>query len=167
MLDMSFQLLSFFILTFHPMPTEGQLSINLPKLDATEKPPAGRAVAARRQEGRIHDSVNASADGGVSNISLKGPTGGSEDIKGLADLLVQLKAITPPAGKKRRRGGIDYHRVSRRPQVRPADRRDGPVQACGLRHGQLDAAAERTAIGSAMPSGDDPTCRNVIGHLRH
>ena len=38
MLDMSFQLLSFFILTFHPMPTEGQLSINLPKIDAADKP---------------------------------------------------------------------------------------------------------------------------------
>ena len=32
MLDMSFQLLSFFILTFRPMPQEGQLSINLPNV---------------------------------------------------------------------------------------------------------------------------------------
>src|SRR4051795_5638446 len=29
MLDMAFQLLTFFILTFHPMPTEGQFSMNL------------------------------------------------------------------------------------------------------------------------------------------
>ena len=31
MLDMSFQLMSFFILTFHPMPTEAQLAMALPK----------------------------------------------------------------------------------------------------------------------------------------
>ena len=30
MLDMAFQLLSFFILTFRPAPIEGQLSLNLP-----------------------------------------------------------------------------------------------------------------------------------------
>ena len=30
MLDMAFQLLTFFILTFHPAPVEGQLSLNLP-----------------------------------------------------------------------------------------------------------------------------------------
>jgi biopolymer transport protein ExbD len=30
MLDMSFQLLAFFILSFKPMPTEGQISVNLP-----------------------------------------------------------------------------------------------------------------------------------------
>ena len=34
MLDMSFQLLSFFILTFHPMPVEGQLSVSLPKIES-------------------------------------------------------------------------------------------------------------------------------------
>src|SRR5262245_65567418 len=31
MLDMSFQLLAFFILTFKPAPTEGQISLTLPK----------------------------------------------------------------------------------------------------------------------------------------
>src|SRR5262249_39330773 len=31
MLDMSFQLLSFFILTFNPAPTEGQIAMTLPK----------------------------------------------------------------------------------------------------------------------------------------
>jgi len=30
MLDMSFQLLSFFIMTFHPTPTEGQIAMTLP-----------------------------------------------------------------------------------------------------------------------------------------
>ena len=31
MLDMSFQLMSFFILTFHPMPSEAQIALSLPK----------------------------------------------------------------------------------------------------------------------------------------
>ncbi len=30
MLDMAFQLLAFFVLTFHPSPIEGQLSLHLP-----------------------------------------------------------------------------------------------------------------------------------------
>jgi biopolymer transport protein ExbD len=33
MLDMSFQLMAFFILTFRPMPSEAQLALALPKLD--------------------------------------------------------------------------------------------------------------------------------------
>ena len=52
MLDMSFQLLSFFVITYRPMPTEGQLSINMPKLDATESPQVD-PNAAGREEGRI------------------------------------------------------------------------------------------------------------------
>jgi biopolymer transport protein ExbD len=104
MLDMSFQLLSFFILTFHPMPTEGQLSINLPKLDATEKPPPVEPLPPEEKTDDYTITLNSSADGGIANISLKGPTGGSEDIRSSADLLVQLKAITPPAGKKREEG---------------------------------------------------------------
>ena len=103
MLDMSFQLLSFFILTFHPMPTEGQLSINLPKLDATEQPPPVEPLPPDDKKDEYTIAVNSSADGGVSNISLKGPSG-SQDIKNLAELLDQLKAIAPPAGKKREEG---------------------------------------------------------------
>ena len=38
MLDMSFQLLSFFILTFSPMAQEGQMAINLPKIDSSDAP---------------------------------------------------------------------------------------------------------------------------------
>jgi biopolymer transport protein ExbD len=48
MLDMAFQLLTFFILTYHPMPTEGQYVMNLapaapvsdPNAKASETPPA-------------------------------------------------------------------------------------------------------------------------------
>src|SRR5439155_12797446 len=33
MLDMSFQLMAFFIFTFRPAPTEGQIAMSLPKLE--------------------------------------------------------------------------------------------------------------------------------------
>ena len=38
MLDMAFQLLTFFILTFRPAPVEGQLGLHLPPPVATAKP---------------------------------------------------------------------------------------------------------------------------------
>ena len=38
MLDMAFQLLTFFILTFRPAPIEGQLSLNLPPPEAQARP---------------------------------------------------------------------------------------------------------------------------------
>jgi biopolymer transport protein ExbD len=38
MLDMSFQLMAFFILTFRPVPTEGQLALTLPNLGDSNTP---------------------------------------------------------------------------------------------------------------------------------
>ena len=103
MLDMSFQLLAFFILTFRVMPMEGQLSINLPKIEASDTPQnPDPTMEDKKDEYTIF--LNASSDGGVANIGLKGPTGGSPDIKNLADLEAQLRQITPPAGKKREEG---------------------------------------------------------------
>lgn len=47
MLDMAFQLLTFFILTFHPSPIEGELQLRLPPpLPATEVKPLDDAAAA-------------------------------------------------------------------------------------------------------------------------
>jgi biopolymer transport protein ExbD len=100
MLDMSFQLLSFFILTFKPMPQEGQLSINLPKLDATDKPPEQVDVlpdADKKDEYTI--ILNASADGGLANISMKTPVVGDvPNVRNLGDLSYQLDKINPPVG---------------------------------------------------------------------
>ena len=39
MLDMSFQLMSFFILTFHPMPSEAQIALALPKIESMPADP--------------------------------------------------------------------------------------------------------------------------------
>jgi len=104
MLDMSFQLLAFFILTFKPMPTEGQLAINLPRLDATDTPQNIDPSHLEDKKDEYTITLNSSADGGVANISMKGPTGASPDIKNTPELLYQLEKITPPAGRKREEG---------------------------------------------------------------
>jgi len=107
MLDMSFQLLSFFILTFKPMPQEGQLSINLPKLDASDTPP--QQVDLPPDENKKDEYtifLNASADGGLANISMKAPTGDAPNIRNLGDLSFQLEHINPPVGGTKERVSI-------------------------------------------------------------
>jgi biopolymer transport protein ExbD len=100
MLDMSFQLLSFFILTFRPVPTEGQMSVALPKLDVSEQQqqvPPSPDVPDQKDEYTI--VLRASTGGDIALISLRGPAGESPEIRNENDLLVQLNAITPPVGK--------------------------------------------------------------------
>ncbi len=72
MLDMAFQLLTFFILTYHPMPTEGQFLMNLmPASPATDfKRPGGRRPRRRtrtspRRSGRLPTMLRA-GEGGSS-----------------------------------------------------------------------------------------------------
>lgn len=98
MLDMSFQLLSFFILTFRPLPTEGQLSINLPKLDASESP-VSPDIPEPDKKDEYTITVHAGAGGDVVLLGLKGPTVNSENIRTFNDLLAQLKAIPKPVGR--------------------------------------------------------------------
>ncbi|MCC7422050.1 MAG: biopolymer transporter ExbD [Planctomycetaceae bacterium] len=45
MLDMAFQLLTFFILTFRPAPTEGQLAVNIPTASHPQPAPVEPAAA--------------------------------------------------------------------------------------------------------------------------
>jgi biopolymer transport protein ExbD len=69
MLDMSFQLLSFFILTFKPMPTEGQISMNLP-------PPQKGGPASldfdptKEQPAKFTARVQATDRGQIASITL-------------------------------------------------------------------------------------------------
>jgi len=51
MLDMAFQLLTFFILTFRPAPVEGQLALHLPPPVALTKVTADQAAQAKDNEG--------------------------------------------------------------------------------------------------------------------
>lgn len=98
MLDMSFQLLSFFIITFKAMPTEGQLSINLPKLDASETQIVDPTIQDEKKD-EYTISVHAGLGGEVALLGLKGPTVNSENIKTFSDLLTQLKQIPKTDGK--------------------------------------------------------------------
>ena len=66
MLDMSFQLMAFFILTFRPVPTEGQLALVLP--DAGNTAPSFASPLEDKPEGYV---ATVSPTGGVpSDITL-------------------------------------------------------------------------------------------------
>jgi biopolymer transport protein ExbD len=69
MLDMSFQLLAFFILTFKPAPTEGQIAMTLPKEEG------GPTIAAPNpfdeKPVRYIISVESSDDGQIKRMTLK------------------------------------------------------------------------------------------------
>jgi biopolymer transport protein ExbD len=96
MLDMAFQLLTFFILTYSPAPVEGQFAMNLlpaaPALDAaaapTEMPPAGpvELPAALRT---LTTSLRATPGGGLESIQI----GENEPMNDLETLRDQAKAI--------------------------------------------------------------------------
>src|SRR5262249_50185070 len=74
MLDMAFQLLAFFILTFKPNPVEAELKLNLPRADDQRivgpvQPPGQvghEEIAART----LAITVDAAGDGRVASVSV-------------------------------------------------------------------------------------------------
>ena len=74
MLDMAFQLLTFFILTFRPAPTEGQLALNLPppvpqtKVESTIK--FGDGIGDVLAMDTLHLHVTADAQGDVREMRV-------------------------------------------------------------------------------------------------
>lgn len=62
MLDMAFQLLTFFILTFRPAPIEGQISLRLPPPQATQVVKEGQAAGS--------DTSNTSPVQGVNTLTI-------------------------------------------------------------------------------------------------
>jgi biopolymer transport protein ExbD len=104
MLDMSFQLMSFFILTFKPTPSEGQMSMYLPKLDdvaATAPPDQALPDDTKVDEYTIRVGR---AEGDVGQISFKRDTG-IETLAGpdyVAALRAKLKSIPQPADSKKK-----------------------------------------------------------------
>jgi biopolymer transport protein ExbD len=103
MLDLAFQVLLFFILTYHPSQLEGQLELVLP--DAAE----GKAAAPVEQSPSMdekdpelpaeitvvvkthHDGENI---GAISQITVESPQG-SRDVEGLEDLRKYLQKLRP------------------------------------------------------------------------
>ena len=96
MLDMSFQLLCFFVLTFRPSPTEGQFAVTLPPADA------GRIAVdpQRPAEAATNDTYTITvtpAAGGVS-IDVRGPTAVRAGLGSVAELKDALTGLPKPAG---------------------------------------------------------------------
>ena len=95
MLDMAFQLLTFFILTYRPMPAEGQFAMNLlPSAPATDLRAPAEAEAAATDDTipaalRTLPTVLRAGDHGM----LGRVTLGENDLVGMAALKRELKAI--------------------------------------------------------------------------
>ena len=76
MLDMAFQLLTFFILTFRPAPIEGHLALNLPppipltKVEVSENPVEGGGPSVPQLEA-LHLFVTSNDDGDVAQVKLE------------------------------------------------------------------------------------------------
>lgn len=97
MLDMSFQLLAFFLFLFRPIPTEGQLAIMLPSGGPGEQATIADEPPVVIDEYRI--VVRSSSNGGIDAMSLTGPANVRENIPTVNALLAELRAIPKPAGQ--------------------------------------------------------------------
>lgn len=98
MLDMAFQLLTFFILTFRPAPIEGQLALNLPPpvpQTNVESPKAtGDQIKDVFSMDTLHLSVAANASGEVNEVKIDSNVvlQGSLDPENLAKLDAKLRS---------------------------------------------------------------------------
>jgi biopolymer transport protein ExbD len=100
MLDMAFQLLTFFILTFKPAPVEGQVDLRLPPPEPVTN------VAAKAQAGK--DDANKDPVQGLESLIVSifptpgGQIGslaiGESNVAGLGQLEAQLKTILADPG---------------------------------------------------------------------
>jgi biopolymer transport protein ExbD len=95
MLDMAFQLLTFFILTYHPMPTEGQFAMTmLPAAPATDYRAQAAAEAAPANENlpaalrTLPTVLRAGEAGGLGRVTI-----GESDVQGMDALKKELSTI--------------------------------------------------------------------------
>jgi len=100
MLDMSFQLMFYFVITFNPMPTEAQLALTLPKVEGGGGAPPPVGIDAQEEE--LIVQIYASDNGQIAGITAA-PQSGNVDLgKDTSALLKYLKdkaaasAGTPP-----------------------------------------------------------------------
>lgn len=70
MLDMSFQLLAFFIMTFKPAPTEGQIALTLPKDEAATSGPTVPTVLDDNKPAHFIVRVTADDNGRIEQMTL-------------------------------------------------------------------------------------------------
>jgi biopolymer transport protein ExbD len=96
MLDMTFQLLFFFIVSFHPADAEGAVGMTLP----ADKAPFGLAplppgAVAPAMPSDLTVTVRAHADGSISALGVRTAEGKENTVDGLAGLKKYLKAKRP------------------------------------------------------------------------
>ena len=100
MLDMAFQLLSFFILTYHPAPIEGQFAMNLlpaapaVKMDAVAPPDTNAKSDLPPQLRTITTQLRANPDGSLGLVTLE-----ELEVNGMDALKLKLQEILNPANK--------------------------------------------------------------------
>lgn len=100
MLDMAFQLLAFFILTFRPNPVEGQISLRLPPPQPVTQIQAGAAAGANEQNPDLLAGVRTLVitvlgrpDGSIGQIEI-----GEGPVPDLDQLDARLKTILADPG---------------------------------------------------------------------
>ncbi len=100
MLDMAFQLLAFFILTFRPAPVEGQVALRLPPPHAVavknaNAQPAGSEQSSDIPQGLTTLTISVYADPRSGRVSYRV---GEADVAGLNSLDLRLKDIFADTG---------------------------------------------------------------------
>lgn len=70
MLDMSFQLLAFFIMTFKPADTEGQIALTLPKDEGNKSPSASVDITDDNKPKHFIVRVEATEGGAIAKMSV-------------------------------------------------------------------------------------------------
>jgi biopolymer transport protein ExbD len=101
MLDMSFQLLAFFVLTFRPMPQEAQLPLALPKIEGGGAAQAFSLPSAEDEE--LVVQVYANDNGAVTTIDAAPKTGTvkiGDDTSALFKYLKEKAAQAQASGQK-------------------------------------------------------------------
>lgn len=95
MLDMSFQLLSFFIMTFRSPQQEGQLQVDLPRSDG------GSATdISSLTEPKEEYTIVVNGDLEIRALSIRGPAIPESDLKDIATLDARLKEVKQSKGGK-------------------------------------------------------------------
>jgi biopolymer transport protein ExbD len=80
MLDMSFQLLAFFIMTFKPAPTEGQIAMSLPPAQEGSKTATELTDITAEQPKKYVITIESTAGGSIRSMTFREE--GSVDTKG-------------------------------------------------------------------------------------
>ena len=108
LLDMAFQLLTFFILTFKPAPVEGEIALRMPQAAPPVKQ-AGKVMGSKTSDDPLKGldsltiSVMANAQGGIGGLAIEDQSLGIDNLEGrlkalLTDPNSTLKQVVIQAG---------------------------------------------------------------------